>query len=299
MTVSDEERGQVIAKLASRIEKNKVGDSSTAVLTLIGLIAGAALGGDVSTGEAVAGHEVEMSATGFGSLSGLVSGTVLNLIISSSIPNPWMVMNGHAEWDSPSPLSAKYKKHRKMMKVSGAAASILGAAASASTASINVASEVKHLNAAVSSGAHIIAIQAIADSYAQSRTIAEWCALLVKLKRLKAAIRGGQALAGFGGAAIALTGSIAAAAAKTGIKLRYIDVVYNTAAQIHWRAYREQVINRNFASKGGTEIGPASRIYGEIFERRGFTQVFGQYDAAGMIMEPGGWEPLVDKLLLM
>ena len=49
----------------------------------------------------------------------------------------------------------------------------------------------------------------------------------------------------------------------------------------------------------GGGVGPASRIYWEIFTRRGLTRLLGQYDIAQLVKEPCGWEALTDKLLLM
>jgi hypothetical protein len=218
------------------------------------------------------------------------------------VPNPWFVWNGHGD-AADNANSIAYLKSRRWKGVGGAALSVAGAVASVHTAGVNVGAAVVHGNATASTAAHMLQLVAIAKSYKQSQTIASWIDLVMTMKTIKATLRGGQLLGSvIPGASVPV--NIAAAVARTGAKLTMTNVCFCTAAAIHWRAYQEQAISANIVRRaggaGGTgKIGPASRIYWEIFTRRGLTRVFGAYDIAGLIREAGGWQPLADKLLLL
>ena len=199
------------------------------------------------------------------------------------IPNPWFVFNGQEDRDNK--ITEKYKKGRKLKSVSGTVASAVGHVASSHTAGINVVGTVMHASATGTTAAHMYKIVAIAKSYRQSKTIADWCQLILTLKTAKLAIRGGQLVGGLipGGV---LPSAIAAAVAKTGVKLTFTNAAFMAAAGIHWRAFQEQAIS---GGRGG-KIGPASRIFYEIFTKRSMTRLLGNYDIMGLIKEPGGWE---------
>ena len=49
----------------------------------------------------------------------------------------------------------------------------------------------------------------------------------------------------------------------------------------------------------GDSVRPASRIYWEIFTKRGMTRAFGCYNISGLVREPAGWLPLADKMMLI
>ncbi|GGF34636.1 hypothetical protein GCM10011611_46090 [Aliidongia dinghuensis] len=49
----------------------------------------------------------------------------------------------------------------------------------------------------------------------------------------------------------------------------------------------------------GANAGPASKIFWEIFTRRGFTRFLGAYEIEALIKEPAGWMALGDKLTLI
>ena len=280
--MSDEDK---IARAIKQIITNATVDSGSGVMKAVAVIAAADIGG----GAELAGHALASTLIGEG--VGATLGALVGLA-KSPVPNPWFIVNGQD--DRPSPVSAGYKKSRKYKIIGGALASAVGTVASASTVGINVASSVKHANATGSTLIHLQKIRSIAAAYRQSRTISDWCDLLIDVKMLKAAIRGGELALGFiPGASIPTT--IAATVAKAGVKLTYGAVVYNTAAAIHWRAFQEQAISHG----AGGGVGPASRIYWEIFTRRGLTRLLGQYDIAQLVKEPCGWEALTDKLLLM
>ncbi len=207
-------------------------------------------------------------------------------------PNPWFVFNGQE--DRENTVTLRYKKSRGRKSKAGKGASLAGDLASVHTAGINVASTVMHGNATATTGLHMIKISAIAKSYPQSKTIGDWCDLVMRVKAAKAGIRGGQLIGGLipGGS---IPTQVAATVAKAGVKLTFTNTIYYTAAAIHWRAFQEQAISHG---RGG-KIGPGSRIFWEIFTKRGMTALLGQYDIAGLIREPAGWEALADKLLLI
>lgn len=213
------------------------------------------------------------------------------------IPNPWFVFNGHADPEIKNPITEKYKKGRGYKSKAGTAASAAGTAASVHTAGINVADALKHGSATATTAVHLYKIQAIAKSNPKSKTIADWCSLIITVKTIKAKARGGQLIGGLipGGS---IPASVTATAAKSKVKLTYTNVVYATAAAIHWRAFQEQALGRSFGGTGGA-TGPGSEIYWEIFTKRGLTRLLGNYDIAGLVHEPAGWEALADKLLLI
>ena len=214
----------------------------------------------------------------------------------NEVPNPWFVFNGHE--DHPSPKTKKYLRSRGYKSKGATAIKLVGGLASAETGGVNVGGLAVHANAVGSTAIHMTKIVAIANSYKQTKTISEWCRIVLAAKAAKAAIRGTELAC----AAIpfaSLPTSIAAAVAKSGVKLTMTNLCYATAANIHWRAYQEQAISGGLNLGTGGHVGPASKIYWEIFQRRGATRIFGQYDTAKLVSEPCGWRALGDKLLLI
>ncbi len=214
----------------------------------------------------------------------------------NEIPNPWFVFNGHEDHESPK--TKKYLKTRGYKSKGATAITVAGGLASAHTAGINAGAIGVHANATGSTLAHMTKIITIAKSYKQTKTISEWCRVVMSAKAAKASIRGAQ-LAGAAIPFASLPASIATAVAKAGVKLTMTNLCYTTAANIHWRAYQEQAISGGLNLGTGRDVGPASKIYWEIFQRRGATRIFGQYDTAALIAEPCGWRALGDKLLLI
>jgi hypothetical protein len=218
------------------------------------------------------------------------------------IPNPWMVWNGHD--DRESLLTRSYLKHRGHMQLGGAAVAVAGAAAAAGTVA-DVGALLQHGNATASTVAHLIKFKAIAKSHKQSVTISGWIDVLIRMKALKGAVRGGQFAAAvaapipWGGAtAVSITAGVLAAGAKLGIKLKFSNLCAMTAMDLHWRCFQETaVLGGVRGMPAGT--GPATRILQELFIRRGMTRVFGQHNIAGLVQEPGGWMAINDKLLLI
>ncbi len=216
----------------------------------------------------------------------------------SIIPNPWFVNNELHE--APSRFTQKYIKSRGLKGAGGTALSLAGTAASGSTLGINFADVAIHGNATGSTLAHLVKLRAIAGDkkYAQSVTIGAWCSLLIKMKATKTVIRGGQTAAACIPAA-SLPAAIASSVAKTGVKLTMTNACYAAAAGIHWRAYQEQAISGGLGLGTGRKVGPASRMFYELFTRRGATALFGKYDIDNLVKEPGGWMALGDKIVLM
>ncbi|GHB50228.1 hypothetical protein GCM10007094_44380 [Pseudovibrio japonicus] len=71
--------------------------------------------------------------------------------------------------------------------------------------------------------------------------------------------------------------------------------------ELHWRAKLELQLSTHFggAAKHTKPVGPASAVIFELLRRRGYTRIFGQYDAGTIISEPAGWLVVNDKLALM
>jgi len=269
---------QVRALIKEQTRTLEADDAVMSVLNTVAAVVDAATGTSVAGGANKAGQRLYSFLKGKGK--------------EPLIPNPWFVMNGHD--DNSNEYTEKYLKNRGRKSIGATVLTTAGAAASAGTGGINVLGSGVHANAVGSTTGHMMKVIAIARSYKQTRTISEWCDVVLAAKTVKAAIRGGQLIGGLipGGS---LPASVAATVAKTGVKLTMTNLCYTTAANIHWRAYQEQAISHG---KGGG-IGPGSRIYWEIFARRGFTRIFGAYDVAQLVREPAGWRALADKLLLI
>jgi hypothetical protein len=239
--------------------------------------------------------------------------------------NPWFVANGHD--DTGSPVTQAYLHSRAWKSVAGTGVSLAGSLLSAKTAGVNVGSAVRHGSAFLSTDGHLLGIAAIAHASKKTTTIARWCEVILKAKAAKASLRGMQTAGAV--TPIPLVGpliNIAAAAGKLGIKIYLPEMCYLAAIEIHWRAFQEQQISSilgprvpvptipNFSRPtrqwvhgasapapghkrpASIKVGPASRIFAEIFTRRGVTAVFGSYDVAALIKEPAGWMALGDKL---
>lgn len=215
---------------------------------------------------------------------------------SGLTPNPWFVFNGHDEAESP--YTRKYLRNRGRKGIAGGLFGMAGAGGSAVT-QVDVAGILQHGNAVGSTSAHLVKLYNMSKSYKQSQTLSGWFDLLIKMKSVKAGVRGTQLV----GSSIPVTGvsiatGIAAAAGKLGIKLHYTNTCLITAADLHWRAYQEQAISGGLLGKTG-KVGPASNMIYELFTRRGVTRVFGKYDVDKLIKEPAGWMAISDKLLLI
>jgi hypothetical protein len=212
------------------------------------------------------------------------------------VPNPWFVANGQE--DRPNTVTESYLKRRKYKSVAGSSIKMAGTLASATTAGINVGGAAVNLNALGSTGVHIYKIAAIASSHPQTITIATWCKVIIAAKSAKLAIRGAN-LAGNLIPGASMPVSMAVAIASTGVKLSMTNLVYATAAKIHWRAFVEQRLAGGLSGAKGGKVGPGSQIFWEIFTRRGATSILGQYEIAKLVDEPAGWRALGDKLMLL
>jgi hypothetical protein len=212
------------------------------------------------------------------------------------VPNPWFVMNGHEERDNH--VSQRYLHSRAWKSVGATALSMAGTAAEAVTV-VNVGEIGNQVNAIGSTGAHMYRLNQIAKSYKGSVTISEWLTLVQKMKAAKLAIRAGS----LGGSFIPICGDCLvgnlSALAKLGIKVTMTSACMTTAAAIHWRAFQEQQMSGGLGRGTGRKVGPASRIFWEIFTRRGVTRLFGKYDIDALVKEPAGWMALSDKLMLI
>ena len=207
-----------------------------------------------------------------------------------TVANPHFLDNGH---EGDSPVTQSYLNNRRWKKVASSGNSIIGNLTSALSAGHNIPGIAAHGQATGLTLVHMVGIERIARNYRQSKTIADWCLFIQRMKALKAATRGSQ-LAGSIVPAASMPTTIAAAVVKAGVKLTVTGACLAAAAEIHWRAFQEQAIGG-----GGQKIGPASRIMTEIFAKRGGTRLFGNYDVPALIREPAGWQALGDKLSLI
>ncbi len=208
-------------------------------------------------------------------------------------PNPFFVANGQCdEADPASPVTLKYVRSRLGKGIAGGVIGLGGQVLAKSVLfDVDVVGGLQHANATGSTLAHIMKLKAIAKSYRQSQTISQWIDVILKMKIMKATIRGSQIVGALVPGADLPIG-IAVAVAKIGIRLTVTKICYWTAAELHWRAFAERRINRN-------AVGPAGRIITELFTRRGATRIFGKYDVDAIINEPCGWMAVADKICLI
>lgn len=244
-----------------------------------------------------------MSAALGGPVGGLIGGGIRLIRDAcgggdpSAIPNPYFVFNGHE--DNPIWYTRDYMKNRFKKNMASGGIALAGMGVSF-VSQVDVGGILQHGNAVGSTGAHIFKFQQIAKCYKESRTIANWMGVILKMKAMKLGVRG----AGLVGACIpvpavgAVTG-VLASATKLGASLSMRKVCCATAMELHWRGYQESVLTGMLAKKYGAGQGPAMRILRELFQRRGATRVFGQYDVDRIMREPNGWVAIQDKLTLI
>lgn len=215
-----------------------------------------------------------------------------------SPPNPLFLSHGFDNTDSP--RTTRYMTTRTYKNIGGTSLAAAGTLASQAT-QVDVSGILMHTNATGSTLAHMKMLHGIAKKYPRSTTVQNWVKTCMTAKAFKAGIRGTQlAGAAIPIGAVGITTSVAATLGKLGVKLTYGTVINRVAMELHWRANVEMklsTIGGGRATKNAN--GPASAVMFEIFRKRGFTRVFGQYDVPALISESGGWWALRDKLLLM
>lgn len=214
----------------------------------------------------------------------------------TSTPNPLFWLNGFDE--EKSPLVDAYLKQRTLKKYGGALFSLAGVAATPFTMGVNPAAIGRHASSEAATLIHLYKLSALKKRFGQSDTVTGWIDLVVKMKIMKAVSQGAQiavnslpsSIAAVGVAASVL-GSGTSVATKIATKTMG-GTCMMTSFHLHWRAYRELKIS-------ASGRGPATLIIKELFSRRHYTLLGGSYDYKGMIMEPGGWYAINDKLLLL
>lgn len=210
--------------------------------------------------------------------------------------NPRFVQNGHS---GASPVTIKYLKGRAGKQIAGSAIAFTGSMSSQVT-QVDVAGLLQHGNAVGSTAAHMKMFGEIAQLYPRSNTVQAWINTCLIAKRAKLAVRStGLAGAAIPIGAVGISTTIASAIAKAGVRLRYGTVISRCAMELHWRAKVELALAGVAKAPPDKANGPASAVLFELFRRRGFTKMFGQYEVAKIINEPGGWVAVKDKLLLI
>ncbi len=155
-------------------------------------------------------------------------------------PNPLLASNGIIVGGS-CPVTHQYFISRRRKKLAAAATQFFGNLSSLipMAAHVNIPGTAYHGHATALTAMHLARLAQIAATGAGQQDLQDWCKLIASIKSAKFAIRGGQMV----GSIIPLgsmPSSIAAAVAKTGIKLTTTGACYAAAARIHWAAYLEQ-----------------------------------------------------------
>ncbi|EAW2474462.1 hypothetical protein QBB50_000607 [Salmonella enterica] len=218
------------------------------------------------------------------------------------VPNPWFVWNQHD--DNSSPETIKYLRKRGYVSAASSAIAIAGAGGSLVTC-VDVGTVGQGGAACASTMRHLAGFRDIAMKYKESATIQSRLDVLITMKNLKLAVRGGQVSVAVLSAvpvlstALSIIGSSLSSAAKVGINLKYSNVCRYTAIDLHWRAMQETILIETF-SRHNDDSGPARAILFELFERKGLTGfVWGKHHVDKLIKEPAGWMAIADKLLII
>jgi len=214
------------------------------------------------------------------------------------VPNPFFVLNGICEAeDENSPKTAAYQHGRRAKKV---ASTVQDLATGHFLKPVTVVDPVSIAKTGVSIGAtiaHMAALEAIAKKWRNSQTISRWVGCLVAMKGCKL---GKKTLAIVSASIPGLPPiaekvlSAVSSVAETGVKKATDAVVTRIAIELHWRAYREQVLARS-----GGAVGPASAVLVELFTKRTESRILGKYDTDAIIREPAGWMAIKDKIGLL
>lgn len=218
-------------------------------------------------------------------------------------PNPWFVWNQFDEGDSPA--TQRYLKQRGYTSVAATITAAGGGIGSLVTF-VDIGALAQNGNASASTLAHLKIFLNIASKHRESVTIQAWLEVIITMKQMKLAVRGGQlsaaALATVPAlsTAMSIIGSSVATCARLGIQLKFTNVCRLTAMDLHWRARQETAILESQGSDLSQHSGPAREILFELFKRHGVTGfIWGKHDVEGVIKEPAGWMAIADKLLII
>jgi hypothetical protein len=220
------------------------------------------------------------------------------------VPNPFFVLNGICETDDDSsPCTASYLRGRLGKSLASSAQSL-------TTGSLKMFTVVDPATMAVagvsigSTIAHAVALSAIAKKWRNSKTITGWVDCLLALKMAKLGHKTIAIVAasipylppGTSTAleALAKLPTIAGVGESIGVAVAGGAVIRRIAIELHWRAYREQVLARS-----GGAVGPASAILVELFTKRTQSRLLGKHDIDALIKEPAGWMAINDKIALL
>lgn len=220
------------------------------------------------------------------------------------VPNPFFVLNGICEADdNGSATTASYLRGRLGKSLASSAQSLTTGSLKAFT----VVDPATMAMAGVSIGstiAHMVALSSIAKKWRNSTTITGWIDCLMMLKAAKL---GHKTLSVISASipylppgtstaieALAKLPSLAGVGESVGVAVAGGAVIRRVAIELHWRAYREQVLAR-----GGGAVGPASAILVELFTKRTGSRLLGKHDTDALIKEPAGWMAINDKIALL
>ena len=173
-------------------------------------------------------------------------------------PNPLFAQNGIID-GAPSPVTQQYFVSRRRKKTAAAATQFFGNLSSLVpvTAHVNVPGTVYHGQATALTMMHLTRLAQIAAANPGAADLQDWCKLVATAKAMKLVVRGGQ-LVGSVIPAASMPSSVAAAVAKTGIKLTTIGACYAAAAAIHWAAHVEQGWAKQLQPLPAPAAGPAT-----------------------------------------
>ncbi|MET4695809.1 hypothetical protein [Endozoicomonas lisbonensis] len=211
----------------------------------------------------------------------------------ASTPNPLFISHGHI-FDGQSKIVQHYFFNRKLKKIGGGIFSAVGNLGSAAT-QVNATGIARHARAEAKTIAHITRLKQLSSRFSQSEYLTQLCAVLLKMKTLKAISRGGQLAADCIPMSIA-SGVVGAASGIGGgiVANKYSSLVLQTSILLHWRAFQELQLSSTF---GGS--GPATQMVHELFGqtlRRGAPD-WSKVDS--YVRDPAGWTVIQDKINLI
>lgn len=220
------------------------------------------------------------------------------------VPNPFFVLNGICDADDESsPHTASYLRGRLGKSLGSTAQSLTTGSLKAFT----VVDPTTMAMAGASIGstiAHMLMLSKLAQKWKNSTTVTGWIDLILKLKVAKL---GHKTLAVVSASipylppgtslaieALAKIPSIAGVGESVAVSLAGGAIIKRVAIELHWRAYREQVLART-----GGAVGPASAILVELFTKRAQTRLLGKHNTDALVKEPAGWMAIADKIGLL
>jgi hypothetical protein len=218
---------------------------------------------------------------------------------AASLPaNQYFADFGHDGAESP--LTNEYLYHRSLKSFGGSVAGIIGGVVQPLAHGVDPISTAVHATSAANTSIHLLMLKKIADKSKNSTKLSHSLDLIIRIKSIKLAARTVSLAAAVIPFAPAQTaGGVLGAVIGQGVKLTTGQAYQLCAMEIHWQAFREQAVSGGKKLGTGGNVGPASQIVWELFNRRSYGRLLGKYDVGTIVSEPAGFMAIADKIMLL